>query len=87
MEKNNKNNNKSNNKDNKNNRNNRNNRFGNTSPEKTSICSCGAKSKLRSNKSYPHGRKSRPILSQSYVCEKCGERKMVKKRENNFRRR
>lgn len=80
----NKNNNKGNN---RNNRNNRSGRFGNNHPAKFSVCSCGAKSKLRSNKSYPHGRKSKPILSQFYVCEKCGERKMLKKRENSFGRR
>ena len=53
--------------------NNRFNKFRNNRPEKYSICSCGAKAKLKSRKNYSHGKKSRAVTSQYYQCEKCGK--------------
>jgi hypothetical protein len=49
-------------------------KFGKTnSPEKCTICTCGAKAKLKSNKNYPFGKKSKAIISQYYKCDECNK--------------
>jgi len=53
--------------------NNRFNKFRNNLPNQYSVCSCGARSKLKTRRNYPHGRKSKPVIFQYYKCEKCGK--------------
>jgi len=67
--------------------NNKFNKFGrNNQLEKYSTCSCGAKAKLKSRKNYPHGKKSKPVTSKFYQCEKCGELKFVNEKQKGGRK-
>ena len=65
--------------------NNKFNKFRNNVPENYSVCSCGAKSKLRSRKNYTHGKKSKPVTSKFYQCEKCGKIKVIEKQKGGRR--
>jgi uncharacterized protein with PIN domain len=68
------------------NKNNKTIRFRKEMPERYSICSCGAKMRLKSRKNYPHGKKSKPEISQFYQCEKCGKTKFVIEKQKGGRK-
>lgn len=67
-----------------NNRFNRNNR--NNPLEKNISCSCGARAKLKIRKNYSHGKKSNPVISQSYECKECGKVKVMGEKQKGGRR-
>ena len=39
--------------------------------EKSITCPCGSPAKLSSTKNYPHGKKSKVVISQFYRCLSC----------------
>jgi hypothetical protein len=67
--------------------NNKFNKFGrNNHPEKNSTCSCGGRTKLKINKNYPFGKKSKAVTSKYYKCDKCGETRFVSEKQNAKKR-
>ncbi len=63
-----------------------NNKFNNKIPEKFSTCSCGNKVKLKIQKNYPYGKKSKGVISKYYLCEKCREKRFVIENQNKRRK-
>lgn len=67
--------------------NNKFNKFGKSNQiEKFSSCSCGSQAKLKTRRNYPHGKKSKAIVSQLYECEKCGNLKIVADKKKGGRK-